>query len=532
MPKMSLAVLAVLVSLAGCASASPPEPKAGCPTALRAWEDAGFSGVVAMSTEGELDCVAGYGLADRAAGTPNTRDTVFSIGSVTKSFTAAAVFSLVDEGKVALDAPVRQYLPELSWPVGGATIHQLLLHTSGLNGSHGEDYEPMSPDAAVAAINGLELAFAPGEGYLYSNSGYTLLALVVERLAGYRELMTSRILPPRTGFWHGEPAPAGPRAIGYLESGGEGESGDFAGPYWGMEGNGGVAMSLPALSSWTHALFTGQVVSRASTEAIARPGADAGDGRAETPGWVAFDESLFGTPVLMVAGGGGTGHNTVVAWLPESKRVVAIASNGPEMSAEDLLAAIGPALAAGEPLPRPPAREGTADTSDIVGTYTLATGGSFEVTVDGNRPVITATGVDAVGVLFPRQDGFAEHEDLVGALLAGRTREGREEREQLETSFGPVTDVVPAGTIERDREPRTYVTIVAGGRPVLGWYSVNAHGGIEAAEVPTQPPSLRLVADGDGFRPDGTGPDVTVEFGAGELTVTGPAGPVAARVAG
>jgi hypothetical protein len=86
--------------------------------------------------------------------------------------------------------------------------------------------------------------------------------------------------------------------------------------------------------------------------------------------------------------------------------------------------------------------------------------------------------------------------------------------------------------IERDREPRTYVTIVAGGRPVLGWYSVNAHGGIEAAEVPTQPPSLRLVADGDGFRPDGTGPDVTVEFGAGELTVTGPAGPVAARVAG
>jgi CubicO group peptidase (beta-lactamase class C family) len=539
MLRKSLAALAVLASLAGCATAAPrpaPDAPRPCPAALSAWEDAGFSGVVAMSTAGEQDCVTGYGLADRAAGTPNTADTVFAIGSVTKSFTAAAVFSLVDEGKVELDAPVRQYLPELSGPVGDATVRQLLLHTSGLTGTHGSDYEPMTSDAALAAINELELAFPPGEEYLYSNAGYTVLALVVERFAGYRDLMASRILPSGTGFWSGEPAPRGPRAVGYLEGGGEGETGDFAGPYWGMEGNGGVAMTMPELASWTHALFTGQVVSDASTEAIASPGVDTGDGQAETPGWVAVDESVLGTPALAAAGGGGTGHNVVVAWLPEPKRVVAIASNGPDVSAEDLLSAIAPALVAGEPLPRPPSGDGaSADTTDIVGTYTLATGGSFEVTVDGTRPVIAATGVDAVPVLFPPRDGFAGHEDLVGALLAGRTREGREEREQLETSFGPVTEVIPAGTIEHDRETRTYVTIVAGGRPVLGWYSVNAHGGIEAAEVPTSPPSLRLVADGAGFRPDdpaGTGPDVTVEFGDGELTVTGPGGPVSARLAG
>lgn len=510
----------VLAVLGGCTVSSPPDAE-GCPAELRAWAEAGFSGVVAMSTGGSLDCVAGYGLADRSAGTPNAPDTVFSIGSVTKSFTAAAVFSLVDEGKIALDAPVRQYLPELTGPVGDATIRQLLLHTSGLNGTHGGDYEPVSRDAAVAAINELELAFPPGEGYLYSNSGYTLLALVVERLAGYRALMASRILPPGTGFWNGAPAPRGPRAVGYLESGEEGEPGAFAGPFWGMEGNGGVAMSVPELASWTYALFTGQVVSRASTEIIARPGVEVGDGQSETPGWVAVDESVYGAPVLAAAGGGGTGHNVIVAWFPERERVVAVASNGFEVTAEDLLAAIGPALAAGEPLPTPPAREDAVDTADIVGTYMLDTGGSYEVTAG---PVIAATGADAVVALFPRQEGFAAHEDLVRALLEGRTQEGRRERAQ----FGEVTGFTVVGTLEQDREVRTYVTVEAG-RSVFGWYALNEYGAVEAAEFPSPPPSLRLVPSGSRFRP-ADGPDVSVAIGDGSLTITGPAGTVTARM--
>lgn len=524
MSKVSFLV-AVLVWSAGCTVSSPAPPAAErCPAGLAAWAEAGFSGVVTMSTRGSVDCVAGYGMADRAAGTPNTADTVFSIGSVTKSFTAAAVFSLVDEGKVALDAAVRQYLPELTGPVGDATVHQLLLHTSGLNGTHGGDYEPVSRDAAVAAINELELAFPPGEGYLYSNSGYTLLALVVESFAGYRDLMASRILPTGTGFWNGEPAPRGPRAVGYLEGGGEGAAGEFAGPFWGMEGNGGVAMTMPSLASWTHALFTGRVVSKASTEIIARPGVEVGEGQSETPGWVAVDESVYGVPVLAAAGGGGTGHNTIVAWFPEQERVVAVSSNGFEVTAEDLLAAIGPALAAGDPLPTPPAREGTVDTAAIVGTYRLDTGGSYEVTAG---PVIAATGADAVAALFPRQEGYAEHEDLVRALLEGRTQEGRRERAQ----FGDVTGFTIVGTVEQDRELRTYVTVEAG-QPMFGWYALNEYGAVEAAEFPSPPPSLRLAPSGSRFRPGDPsgGPDVTVEFGDGSLTITGPAGTTTARM--
>jgi hypothetical protein len=325
--------------------------------------------------------------------------------------------------------------------------------------------------------------------------------------------MASRILPAGTGFWSGQPAARGPRAVGYLEDGEAGETGDFAGPFWGMEGNGGIAMSAKDLASWTRALFTGHVVSPASTEVIARPGA----GQTETPGWVAFDAAAYGTPFLSTAGGGGdTGHNVVVAWVPAQDRVVVIASNGPEVDAEDLLAAVGPALLAGDPLPRPTVDTGEVDAA-IVGTYTLDTGGSFEVTVEG---VITANGADAIAALFPRQDGFGEHEDRVRALLDGQTREGREERAQLAESYGNITEVAVDGTIDHDGELRTYVRIVADGRSLLGWYTLNEEGGIEAVEVPTTLPSLRLAAGG------------TVSFGDNEITVTGPGTSVTARRAG
>lgn len=546
-----LVVVTALAFLVAC-TADPPatrrEPTAAsqCDDAFRAWADAGFSGTVAISTGGEFECLAGYGKADQATGRPNTVDTVFAIGSVTKAFTAAAIFSLVDEGKLSLDDPVGTLLPELSGPVSGATVRQLLLHTSGLNGSHGNDYEPLTRDAAVAVIDGMEPAFAPGAGYLYSNAGYTLLALIVEQVAGYRERTTSSILRlpgggVAGGFWNGEPAAPGPRAVGYLENGGTGESGDFPGPHWALDGNGGLAMTTRDLATWTHALFTGRVVSPESVEIIAAPGVDAGDGRSETPGWVAYDSSVYGTPFLATAGGGGgTGHNVVVAWLPDEERVVVIASNTAEVTAEELLQAVGPALLAGEPLPRPAESSGDADPAAIVGTYQLDTGGSFHVTADDDRPVISATGADAVAALFPPRDKamageLREHEDRVRTLHTGQTLEGRKERAALEGSLGTIAGVTVSGTLVHDGEPRTYVTITAADQEIVGWYTLNAEGGVEAAEVPAEPPSLRLVAAGDGYRPDdptGTGPDVTLEFGDGGLTVTGPAGATTARPAG
>lgn len=521
-------------------------------TALRAWARAGFSGSVAISTGGRVECLAGYGSANDATGTPNAVDTVFDLGSVTKAFTAATVLDLAARGRLSVDDRVGRLLPELTGPVADVTVRQLLLHTSGLTGSHGQDHRPLDRAAALAAISHLDLAFTPGSDYAYSNAGYTLLALVIEAVSGtsYRRYTASTILRlpdgrVAGGFWDGTPAAPGPRAVGYLDDGRPGESGDFAGPHWALDGNGGLAMTMRDLADWTHALFGGRLVPREVVEAIGTPGYDLGEGRSETPGWVAVDASVHGTAFLAAAGGGGdVGHDVVVVWVPAARRVLALASNKPGVSAEDLLRRLGPALLAGRPLPTPnqvpmatgPATGGAA----IPGRYELGTGGTFVVTTAGNQVTVAAIGADAVAALLPPRPGpladdVGAHEGRVLALLAARTTEGRKEREALEASLGPVRGVRLAGTVARDGELRTYVRLVAGRRVVTGWYAVDASGGIEAAEVPSDPPTLSLVPSGDRYRPHdptATGPEVSVAFRAGRLVVSGPHGDATAERAG
>ncbi len=552
-------------------SAGPGEGAAGRATcapeldgAFAAWADAGFSGTVAVSTAGRFDCLAGYGLADQEEGEPNTPDTVFSIGSVSKAFTAAAILSLVDEGTIALDGRAGDLVTGLRGPAAEATVEQLLLHTSGLTGAHGQDHEPLARDEAVAAISGLERVGDAGSGEaLYSNAGYTLLALIVEEATdgGYRDHVASNILAlpggaTAGGFWDGEPAAPGPGAVGYLDDGSAGQRGDFAGPHWALDGNGDLAMTTGDLAAWTHALFTGEVVSPGSVEVISRPAVDEGGGRWGTPGWVAFDESVYGEPLLAAAGGGGdTGHDAVVAWLPASGRVIALASNTATPTAEEVLRSIIPAFVAGEPLPGPDGPvagdgDGEGETEDetggeagagaaVAGTYALGAGGTFEVRAGDDGPVVTGTGPDAVAALWPPSLGFttddlAAHEQAVLEALAGETSAGREELEVLEDDLGPIEGVEPIGTIVDGGEVRTYVTVTTAGGPTVIWYALDEAGAIAGALIVDAPPTLRLVPDGDGgYRPEdpaGTGPDLAVSFDGARMTVTGPAGvTVAAR---
>jgi CubicO group peptidase (beta-lactamase class C family) len=508
--------------------------------ALGAWGEAGFSGTIAVTSGGATECVAGYGWADEVEGRRNTGETVFSIGSISKAFTAAAVLTLVDAGELALTDRVGDLMPGLQGPVADATVQQLLLHTSGISGSHGQDHQPLSRDAAVEAIGGLDLAFAPGTDYAYSNAGYTLLAAVVEQVSGtpYRDYLAANVLQGG-GFWDGEPAAPGPRAVGVLDSGPTEQMGDFPGPHWALAGNGDLAMTAPQLAAWVQALSDGEIVSPASLDVLTSAGFDHGDGTAETPGWLLFDASKFGQPVLMAAGGGGDiGHNAIVVWLPQDDRVITVMSNTGKVTAEDLMQQVGPALAAGEPVPRPEHPSAEVDPDElraVAGTYQLDDDGdaTFEVTVGDDGVAIAAQGATALTALFPRPADADTHEARVLALLAGETPQGREELGALEDGFGTLADVAVVGTIEADGGPRTYVDATLGEKPTQLWYEVDDHGGVAAAEVAPVPPALTLVPVGDGrFEPDdptGRGPDVTVTIADGVLTVTGPRGVVAAR---
>ncbi|WP_327003546.1 beta-lactamase family protein [Dactylosporangium sp. NBC_01737] len=554
--------LAVLVAgtlaagVSACTADDDPGPAPGpgsCPgplgAALEAWGRAGFSGAVAVSTAGRFDCLAGYGSANDTTGARNTADTVYSIGSVTKMFTAASILKLADERKLSLDDRIGTLVPAVTGPVSGATVRHLLLHTSGIGGSVGPDDRPLSRDEAIAAINKLALAFAPGTDDAYSNAGYTLLAIVVEAVSGqsYRDytVSTTLALPGGRvgGFWDGLPAAAGPRALGYLDDGKPGPTGERPGPHWAVDGNGSLAMTPREVATWTRALITGGLLSPESTRSVAAGAYDVGEGRSHTVGgMVAFDAAVYGKPFVGIAGGGGdVGHNVAAVWIPGRDQVVVVASNRPLLTAEKLLSATISALVTGAALPTPSAPAGNADLGRAVGTYRLDSGGTLQVSAPDNRLTVTPGGVDAVGALFPpgrrfSVDGFRAHEGRVQALLAGQSKEGREERAALERQYGKISDVSLAGTVVADSEMRTYVTVAFGARTVLGWYALNDHGNIEAAELPTTPPALVLVpVGGDRYRPDdptGTGPDVTIGFGTDQLSITTPAGQLIARRTG
>ena len=559
MTRVLVLLMTLALLLSACSNSDDPQTEStstSCPEkryadGLDAWAGAGFSGTVAISRSGEFECVAGYGSADRADDRPNTPDTVFSIGSISKAFTAAGIYSLVDKHRLRLGATAGEIIPSLRGPAAHATVRQLLLHTSGLTGSIGADHAPLGRRTAIRRLGRLDRAYPPGEHFLYSNAGYTLLALIIDKLTGnYRDYQETRVLDQpdgvgSRGFWDGEPAAEGPRAIGYLDGGRSTQLGEFVGPYWALAGNGDLAMTTRDLASWTYALFDDDVVSPRSTRAIATPGVTREDGSAGTPGWVRFPAARFGEPVIATSGGGGDiGHDAVVAWLPRSKRVVAIASNTPVVRAEDLLVAIAPALVEDESVPPPSTPDVDVDPARLraaAGTYTLGDD-TIDVAVHNDKLVVTPHGPDAVDALFPRPasvsaDLVARHEDAGLDLLHGDNAEGRKERELFESDFGTITEIDLAGTAVIDGELRTYVTMRTESESVLGWYALDEAGAISAAEVPTEPPAAAFVPiGGDRFRtddPSGDAPDVTLTFSKQDVAIASPDGTVRAdRAAG
>lgn len=148
---------------------------------------------VGVYSKGEILFKKGYGIANLDYDIKITPETVFDIGSVSKQFTAACIVLLENEGKLSLDDDIRKYVPEISeFDEGKITIRNLLHHTSGLRDYLGLMYlSGISYDDTFTEENGLdilarqnELNFIPGSEFLYSNSGYLTLAIIIRRVSG------------------------------------------------------------------------------------------------------------------------------------------------------------------------------------------------------------------------------------------------------------------------------------------------------------------------------------------------------------
>ena len=160
---------------------------------FRSWDTPDSPGcALGIVHDGALAYTRGYGLANLEYGIPITPASVFHVASVSKQFTAAAIALLAREGKLTLDDDVRRYVPELPAYSAPITLRHLILHTSGLRdqwdllylaGWREADLKT-NADVLALARTQREVNFRPGTAWAYSNTGYTLLALVVERVTG------------------------------------------------------------------------------------------------------------------------------------------------------------------------------------------------------------------------------------------------------------------------------------------------------------------------------------------------------------
>lgn len=305
---------AALLMLGGCAvepdAAAPPThtpkspPRDGESVAdfLRRALPAGPSGTVIAAHGDQLSYCGGFGASDRAAGTPASCRTVYDVMSITKQFTAAAIVKLEAMGRLRVSDPISRFLGR-EQPVPqdkrGITIEHLLTHTSGLVEGLGDDYDPISREELLRRAMESRLQAAPGKEFHYSNTGYSLLAAIVEEASGqtYEGFLARHLFAPAGMEQTGYVLPRWPRHLVAVEYDSKGLSKGRPldhpwaadGPYWNLRGNGGMLSTAEDMFRWHRALLGDEILPPAARDKlfeprVAEPGSDTSYGYGWTIG--------------------------------------------------------------------------------------------------------------------------------------------------------------------------------------------------------------------------------------------------------
>ena len=258
-----------------------PQPVAGLPAAdaYLAQETAAgrFSGTVLVAQQGRILLEKAYGLANRERKLPNTLQTRYHIGSLTKQFTAMAIMQLQERGKLRVTDRITDYLSDCPPAWRDITIEELLTHTSGivdyfdLPGADALLEHPATPDQIVELFRNRPLLFKPGSSWSYSNSGYVLLGQIIERVSGesYASWIQSHILAPAgmASTTCGSSGPPAACAVGYNTDWTHAPDADLALGY----SAGGLCSTVEDLYRWDQALYTTRLCSQESLDTMFSP---------------------------------------------------------------------------------------------------------------------------------------------------------------------------------------------------------------------------------------------------------------------
>jgi CubicO group peptidase (beta-lactamase class C family) len=304
-----------------------------------------FAGAVAIAKQGKIIFSSAYGLADRDKPTANTPETRFRIGSMNKMITAVAVLQLAQAGRVKLTAPLGTYLTD--YPnkdvASKVTLHHLLTHTGGTGDIFGPDFEAkrlqirtLNDYVALYGARGLE--FEPGSRWAYSNYGFLLLGVIVERVTGgsYYDYVKKQVYEPAGMTGTGSQPEAevvANRAVGYTKlNAGPGSASNTAAwrpntdtlPYRGTSAGGGYSTASD-LVRFADALITHKLLNAEYATLLMT-------GKVDTPMRgskyaYGFQDSTAGGVRTVGHGGGAPGQNGDLIIHPDSGYIIAVLSN-------------------------------------------------------------------------------------------------------------------------------------------------------------------------------------------------------------
>lgn len=366
-------------------------------------KDGIFMGTVLVAKNGKVLFSNGYGFANVEHSVPNTPDTKFRLGSITKQFTAVAILQLEEQGKLKVTDPMCNYVancPETWKPI---TLHQLLTHTSGLfNFTSDTEYPrtamlPSPPARTMERIRDKPLRFDPGTKHEYSNSGYLALAVVVEKASGesYPDYLRKHVFQPAgmVNSGHDDHTPIIPnRATGYQ---GAGKSLRHA-PYHDMTipiGAGDLYSTAQDLLLWDQALNTDVLLKAPARAKLFTP-----EKNDYAYGWTV--PKIFNRQA-QTHGGSIYGFTTNILRFPDEK-LVAIALSNNSSNATGKIAKDLAAIFLGEKFDMPKVRTAITlppDTLDrYLGKYALAPTAIMTVSREGDQLFAQLTGQGKIDI--------------------------------------------------------------------------------------------------------------------------------------
>ncbi|MDJ0656951.1 MAG: serine hydrolase [Xanthomonadales bacterium] len=401
----------------------------------------GPGAAVLVVKKGEVVYRDAHGMANIELGVPLRPDHVFRLGSITKQFTGAAIMLLVEEGKVDLDAPIQTYLPD--YPDHGHTIttRHLLTHTSGIFSytsipgymGSGEIRADLTTDELVEVFDDLEMNFAPGERYSYSNSGYVLAGAIIEKVSGmsYADFVQQRIFDPlgMTNSHYGGPQMIPGRASGYSQDGEGVVNAEFLSMTQ-PHAAGSLLSSVDDMQKWNEALFGGEILSKESMAEMIKP-FELNDGEESRYG-LGLSVEEFRGETSVSHGGGIHGFTTHGRWLPDQDIYVIALTNTNGQSPQYLADRLA-SVAMGRPHdPQPAADLDESALQELTGAYQVAEGDIRNIFLQDGRLYSQRTNSGRFPVIVTDKDTIYYEESFTYARFK-RNRKG----EVVEMKFYP-----------------------------------------------------------------------------------------------